>query len=1026
MLKKIKKISLFVSLFILMSFDVYAEDYAEENSNGTTLETEDISNDSDSTTEAVVQEGVQREGLEENSESVENSEEDSGQEEITVLDMDDLDEDILLVEKKSNSEYKITLLGKAVPENTEKVKIPIWSKINEQDDIVWYEAQKQRDGSYVVNFNLSAHKGTGLYAIHAYAVMKNGQHIFLDGITFPIDTPIIGNMEITDYNIDKGTFRVMLTGINHEEMIKKVEVPIWSETGGQDDIIWYTAKRNTEGEYYVDIDIKNHKYSMGVYNIHTYITDVTNFRSFKGAIRYEINPVRGELTITKSSEKEYVIELNGIKIPGGAKQIQFPTWSAVNGQDDIRWYNASRGDGDIYHYKMSIENHKGLGQFSVHAYAKMPNDSMVFIGATSFKTEEPSLGKIEATITDKANGQFQIKISDIENAGLIRQIQVPIWVESGQGDIVWYTATREKSGNYTVNTSIARHKYNCGKYNIHVYLTDISGARRFVSAITCNMLPEFQSFEVKDINGEEAIYRITISGLVVPSGEKEIMFPVWGEEGGQNDIRWYTAKRESKGTYICDVKIANHKELGKYNVHGYCKTRENRLAFLGATEFEVTKKPMMAQIKASNIDGTKGTFRVTATGIAAVSGVEKVQIPVWCLDDQSDIVWYDAVKTGEGIYTVNVDVSKHAYHFGNYRSHVYVTSRNGIRTFVGGTATKIEAVNYVYSTSLSATRQEIGIIGVTAQRVQFPTWSDENGQDDTIWYEGTNKGNGKWSAIVDSKEHKHSGKFVTHVYADGKYVNSISYQLKKNNIEVANVIRNAGMPVGKTLYVWGGGWNAADTAAGETATHIGIWPEWESYFNQNRQGYSYQAGKTAWERGERHWRFKGLDCSGYLGWIIYNSVQEGRNASGYVVSASNLAASLTQYGYGTATPCSPNSVFRPGDIVSISGHCFLCLGQCSDGSVLILHSTPNGGVQVSGTVNGNGSSQASRLAQSFMQQHYPQWWASFGSEGKQRVSASRYLNGTKFSWSMNNLVGDSENIRMKSANEVINYLSGNN
>lgn len=66
--------------------------------------------------------------------------------------------------------------------------------------------------------------------------------------------------------------------------------------------------------------------------------------------------------------------------------------------------------------------------------------------------------------------------------------------------------------------------------------------------------------------------------------------------------------------------------------------------------------------------------------------------------------------------------------------------------------------------------------------------------------------------------------------------------------------------------------------------------------------------------------------------------------------------------------------------------------------------------------------QASRLAQAFMQQHYPQWWVSFGGEGRQRVSASTYLNGTKFSWSVNNLAGDSENIQMKSAEEVLNYL----
>ena len=140
------------------------------------------------------------------------------------------------------------------------------------------------------------------------------------------------------------------------------------------------------------------------------------------------------------------------------------------------------------------------------------------------------------------------------------------------------------------------------------------------------------------------------------------------------------------------------------------------------------------------------------------------------------------------------------------------------------------------------------------------------------------------------------------------------------------------------------------------------------------------------------------------------------------MDAEQIASSLTAYGYGTVTACSPSSTFKPGDIISISGHCYLVLGQCSDRSVLLIHSTPNGGVQVSGTVNGGSSSQASRLAQSFMQQNYPAWWASFGGEGRQSVSASAYLNGRKFSWTVNGQVGDSAGMQNKSPEQVLNYL----
>lgn len=731
------------------------------------------------------------------------------------------------------------------------------------------------------------------------------------------------SVNVTGYNAGQGTFRAVVSGITAADRAKEVLIPVWSRVNGQDDIIWYSARKSNNGDYYTDVDIRNHRYSMGTYYIHVYITDITGRQFFACSAEQEIKLTPGALSVTKNNEKEYTIELSGVNIPGGIMQIQFPLWSKANGQDDIVWYTASKVSSQVYRCRISVANHRGLGQFIVHAYARMPDHSNLFLGAGGFTTEAPSVGGVTASVTNRTGGRFQIRISGVKNSGLIRQIQVPVWSRGNQSDIVWYTASRDSKGDYIVDADISNHGYNLGVYHIHIYMTDVSGAQQFEGATACEMGLRYQSLRAEDISGIESAYRITLDGLSVPAGEHNVQFAVWGAANGQNDIRWYTASRQSAGKYIYDVKTADHRESGRYIVHAYCNTRGNTLQFIGAAGFEVTKKALAAQVQVR---------------------------------------------------------------------------------------------------SLSNTQLEIGIIGISARRVQFPTWSKTNGQDDIIWYEGSRKGNGEWSVIVNSANHRHSGEYVTHIYTDGAFAGSASYQLKKNGIEIADVIRNAGKPAGKTLYVWGGGWNEADTAAGETALTIGVYPEWERYFNSNRQGYSYLPGKRAWERGERQWRFYGLDCSGYLGWVVYNSVQSGRNGAGYVVDASRFASSLAGYGYGTVSPCTPGSVFKPGDIISISGHCYLSLGQCSDGSVLILHSTPNGGVQVSGTVSGGRSSEASRLASSFMQQNYPQWWASFGGEGRQSVDASKYLNGTKFSWTVNSMVGDSEGIQSKRANEILNSL----
>ncbi|MCC8151290.1 MAG: hypothetical protein LIO96_07525 [Lachnospiraceae bacterium] len=248
-------------------------------------------------------------------------------------------------------------------------------------------------------------------------------------------------------------------------------------------------------------------------------------------------------------------------------------------------------------------------------------------------------------------------------------------------------------------------------------------------------------------------------------------------------------------------------------------------------------------------------------------------------------------------------------------------------------------------------------------------------------------------------------------------------KVKMPTTDVTTLLKNAMKPVGSTLYVWGGGWNAADTGAGETALYKGVYPQWATYFNQNANGYSYLPGKTSWQNGNRQSRFYGLDCSGYIGWTLYNSILSNGKSGGYVTTSTKMASTLASYGYGTAQKCTASSTFKAGDIISISGHVYLCLGQCSDGSVLLVHSTPNGGVQVSGTVkSGASSSQASKLATEYMKTNYPTWWKYFGSEGKQAVNASSYLTGTKFTWKSDSTVMDSAGLRNKTADQVLAYL----
>lgn len=196
-----------------------------------------------------------------------------------------------------------------------------------------------------------------------------------------------------------------------------------------------------------------------------------------------------------------------------------------------------------------------------------------------------------------------------------------------------------------------------------------------------------------------------------------------------------------------------------------------------------------------------------------------------------------------------------------------------------------------------------------------------------------------------------------------------------------NFLAAALAPVGTTLYVYGGGWNRQDTGASAQAVTIGQPAPWRAFFLRQDERYDYRNYRSAPETVCNPFGWAGADCSGYLGWVVYNTMHSRSGGAGYVRPAVELARALAErHCYGIWTQRYAPEELRPGDVVSIPGHVWICLGQCSDGSAVILHSTPSpsvtgrpgGGVQLSG-MGERENCLAVQLARWYMGQYYPEW-----------------------------------------------------
>ncbi len=226
-------------------------------------------------------------------------------------------------------------------------------------------------------------------------------------------------------------------------------------------------------------------------------------------------------------------------------------------------------------------------------------------------------------------------------------------------------------------------------------------------------------------------------------------------------------------------------------------------------------------------------------------------------------------------------------------------------------------------------------------------------------------------------------------------------------------------PMGSTMYVWGGGWDSKNESAAKSTTQIGVSKKWADFANKQDESYDFKEYRYESE--------KGLDCSGYIGWVMYNLFEDKDGREGYVTFSTEMAEDFAGRGWGRLIK-NPKE-FLPGDIVSMEGHVWMSLGTCADGSVLLMHSSPPGvsvcGTRVPGTSTGTegdteeaATSIAITLAEEFMTENYPDWQEKYPN----RAVSELYLEGVRLMrWNERTLT-DAIEFQSMSGEEVMEFL----
>ena len=392
--------------------------------------------------------------------------------------------DLTITKSEKDGTFTITAKNLQGFDGYKEVKIPFWSHANGMKDIIWYTPSRQADGSYTVTAKASDHENAdGKYEAQVFYVDANGQNKFVKKAFIDYTAPKpSADLTITKSEKD-GTFTITAKNLQGFDGYKEVKIPFWSHANGMKDIIWYTPTRQVDGSYTVTAKASDHENADGQYEAQVFYVDAKGQNKFvkKDFIDFKNQSRPTASLLIQNNNKDagtFDVIIKDVYSPKGVRTVQVPTWSDKDGQDDIRWYEATRQSNGDYKVSVKASDHKNsTGKYHIHLYYIQNDGSRVGVGSTTTEVEFRNAQTKTQTGIKNVNsgvGTYTVTVDQAPQGRRIKNIRVAAWSQAHQENLFWYSTA--PSGMHTeVQVSAANHQYQSGNYTTHVYVDYVDG-----------------------------------------------------------------------------------------------------------------------------------------------------------------------------------------------------------------------------------------------------------------------------------------------------------------------------------------------------------------------------------------------------------------------------------------------------------------------------------------------------------------------------------------------------------------------
>lgn len=231
------------------------------------------------------------------------------------------------------------------------------------------------------------------------ALMNNGKGMwqftsqgYVDGISGYVDLnysylggryEASGTASVTNIDKDGGMFRVNLSNIRSNRGIYKVDFAVWcNSANGQDDLRWYGGTRASDGSYYADVSVKDHRGYTGTYIVHAYVSarsgqTVGSDGSMATSVNFNVNPRQtvgpnvstdGFTVATQLKGGEYARATSVRVSVTLSNSFNISSSSTAVAQGVPVWFGASK-KGSVWDASVNVHHLRSAGTYTMDMYA---------------------------------------------------------------------------------------------------------------------------------------------------------------------------------------------------------------------------------------------------------------------------------------------------------------------------------------------------------------------------------------------------------------------------------------------------------------------------------------------------------------------------------------------------------------------------------------------------------------------------------------------------------------------------------